>query len=559
MEFHRFLRGDDFVRELAKLRAFRCEYMGTGLLDDLEAAGLLYPRIRIRYPDTVARRFWLEMHSHLQCQLKHPLEPDGIRWDAAVNFSNACFHWSNYTAYGLSPHPLDDPESCFIEFIQQPKNFPFERQLDRRVDVSGDKYEKLFDDCNVEDYYNSWQVLLAAEMADSGLHMRLNLADQDVSRAVHEALDKRHIPDGASYYFNLLPVHAARDFAKNEHALDAVVWFAEERSRALSKIIEKNGGGRFRLSVSENAEYERASEELARASVKRFHIEGDALIALMRFLAEYWSQWNRDGRPLIADAYKEFLGNAVLLTRRVENLSFADLRDRIGKVDGRFEPILDVIWPNWTDHEKDRARRTLKAALAQDKFVGPAIADVDIDSFVNFVATEGLEAFFWRLNSFENHALRGNEFALEGMKSDVQGMAIAVEHVAVALGATETQLYEKFKQLWRDPNVLQILKRGDVAPLARTSKWAEDWAALKERINALRGEPSGQIAADLVMAHRIRGGVHNAFPEDDHFAIEELFIGLMRAALRTFVEVRRHELPGSDRSVAINASPVPPI
>lgn len=544
MQFHRFMRADDFVRELAPLRAFRSEYMGTGLLENLEAAGLLHPRIRIRYPDTVARRFWLEAHEYLQCQLKHPLEPDGKRWDAAVDLDNALHRWQSYHAYGLSPHPLDDPEPRFAEFIQQPKNFPFERRFDRRVDVSGDAYETLFDDCNVEDYYNSWQVLFAAEVADSGVHMRLNLADKDVADAAHEALDKGCIPKGVSYSFNLLPVHAARGFAKHEKALDAIVWFAEERWRVLSKITIKHGGGRFRLNSSESAQYEQTSQDLARASVDRFHIEGDKLAVLIRFLAEYWSKWDRDGRPRIADAYKEFLGQAVLLTRRVENLSFTDLRDRIGKVDGRFKPILDVIWPNWSEEEKERTRLTLKAELASPKSVGPAIADVDIEAFVNFIATEGLEAFFWRLNSFENHALRGNEFALEGMKSDVQGMAIAVEHIAVALGGTETQLYEKFKQLWRNPDVLQIITRGDVAPLARAVKWAEDWPALKAKINALRGEPGGQIAADLVMAHRIRGGVHTAFPEDDHFAMEELFIGLMRAALHTFVEVRCNDHAG---------------
>lgn len=544
MQFHRFMRANDFVRELASLRAFRGEYMGTGLLESLEAAGLLHPRIRIRYPDAIARRFWLAMHDHMQCQLRLPLEADGERWDAAVDLDNALHRWQSYHAYGLSPHPLDDPEPRFAEFIQQPKNFPFERRLDRRVDVSGDAYETLFDDCNIEDYYNSWQVLFAAEVADAGVHMRINLADKDIARAADEALNKGRIPEGVSYSFNLMPVHAARDFAKHEKALDAVVRFAEECGRALSMIAVQHGGGRFRLNPSESALYEQTSQDLAKASVDHFHIDGDELVALIRFLAEYWSKWDRDGRPRIVDAYKEFLGQAVLLTRRVESLTFTDLRDRVGKVDGRFKPILDVIWPNWTEEEKERTRLTLKTAMGSDKSVGTAIADVDIEAFVNFLATEGLEAFFWRLNSFENHALRGNEFALEGMKSDVQGMAIAVEHIAVALGGTETQLYEKFKQLWRDPGVLKILKRGDVAPLARTSKWAEDWPALKDKINALRGEPGGQVAADLVMAHRIRGGVHTGLSEDDHFSLEELFIGLMRAALHTFVEVRCNDRAG---------------
>jgi hypothetical protein len=135
--------------------------------------------------------------------------------------------------------------------------------------------------------------------------------------------------------------------------------------------------------------------------------------------------------------------------------------------------------------------------------------------------------------------LRGNEFAIEGMKSDIQGMAVVVEHAAAALGATETQLFMKHRQLWRDPDVAAILNRGDVDQLMRQIRLAEDWPALKAKIDGLRSEAGGAMAADLVMAHRVRAGVHKILPEDDHFELEALFLGLMRAALVTFVEVRQ--------------------
>jgi hypothetical protein len=90
-------------------------------------------------------------------------------------------------------------------------------------------------------------------------------------------------------------------------------------------------------------------------------------------------------------------------------------------------------------------------------------------------------------------------------------------------------------------DVLGILKRGDVSPLARQKSLAQDWPALKTKIDSLRAKPGGDIAADLVLAHRIRGGVHEALPEEDHFELEALFTGLMRAALLTFVEVQRRK------------------
>jgi hypothetical protein len=149
------------------------------------------------------------------------------------------------------------------------------------------------------------------------------------------------------------------------------------------------------------------------------------------------------------------------------------------------------------------------------------------------------------LKSFEEHALRGNEFAIEGMKSDVQGMAVVVEHIAVVLGGTQMQLYQKLRQLWRDPQVLRVFNRSDVSNLLKQHTLPQNWAAQKAAFQALRGEPGGGIVADLVAAHRIRASVHDVLPEEDHFVLESLFTGLMRAALLTFLEVRR----GSGRPV----------
>jgi hypothetical protein len=103
-----------------------------------------------------------------------------------------------------------------------------------------------------------------------------------------------------------------------------------------------------------------------------------------------------------------------------------------------------------------------------------------------------------------------------------------VKFTPLVTGATETQFFKKYRQLWRDPDVATILKRGDVDQLMRQIRLAEDWPALKTRIDALRSEAGGAMAADLVMAHRVRAGVHRILPEDDHFELEALFVGLMR-------------------------------
>lgn len=532
MQFSRFMEASTFLRELDALRAFRGEYVGDRLLESLEASGLVVPRLRIRFPDEVARRFWLNMRPETPRQLTHPIEPDGARWDDALAFDQALHRSQKWIVYGLGPDPLDDPDPRFAPFIERPSRETFLPRLDRRIDVSNDREETLFAD-NCDDRYTTWQLLLAAEQVDAGIHLRTNLDGDGILQATHGALDEGRLPEGVGYRSNFVPVYAAREFRKHEKTLDAVVWFVEERWRALSGIT-KGQGGRFRLSPEQGRQYDQSSQDVAVASCQRFGVGLDDLVELIRCFAKRWSDWTRDGRPLIADAYKELLEGAVLLTRRFGELTFAALRDRIGAVGGWHKPALDLIWPDWAQEEKERVSRTLKSNLGK----AGNITQAAIDAFVDFLASEGLEAFFWRLKSFEDHALRGNEFAIEGMKSDIQGMAVAVEHAAAALGADETQLYEKYKQLWKDPDVLALLRRGDVSPLARQARLAEDWPALKAKINALRAEPGGEIAADLVMAHRIRGGVHTFLPEDDHFELEALFTGLMRAALLTFIETR---------------------
>jgi hypothetical protein len=536
MQFHRYMATDAFANELNTLHAFRGRRVGSDLLEYLEQQGLLIPRTRIRYPDPIARRFWLMAHEHWgPRQLRHPTEPDGPRWDAAVELDECIFRWRNSLAYGPSVNPLDDPTPRFSEFIQRPSDTTFEAWLDMRVNVSNDVETSMFDGINIETFYSTWQVLLAAEVADAGVHLRINLGDEAIFRRTMEAMDAGRLPDGSGPSYDFTPFRAARGFAEHQAALDAVVWFAEERWRVLSDTIKGQDGGRFRLSPAQSAQYEQQTITLAAAAYARFGVNLDQLVSGIRFLAERWSEWKREGHPLVADAYQAVLEKAIILVRRAGDMKFAELRDRIGRVGGWFKPALDIIWPDWAAEEKERVHLTLKSSLAT---AGSTASEADITAFVDFLAKEGQEAFFWRLRSFEDHALRGNEFAIEGMKSDVQGLSVVVEHIAAALGGTGRQLFHKFRQLWKDPQVLVLLDRKDVTNLAKQFTLPSNWAAQKAAFQALRAEPGGEIVADLIAAHRIRASVHEALPEDDHFELEAFFVGLMRAALLTFLQVR---------------------
>ncbi len=546
MEFRRYMRVNEFARAVSALGLMRGGHVGDHLLEAWDALGVLKPRIRLRWPDTIARRIWKETHEHIPCQMKLPVEPDGAAWETAIELDDALHRWQRPHVYELSTHPLDEPAPKFAPFIEYPHTLPFQRWLERRVDVSNDVYETLYDDVNVSDYYSGWQILLAAEIADAGIHIPLNLSDEAVFREAEEAMKGGCMPPKASYSFNLMPVHARRDFTRHEAALDAIVWFSEERLRVLSAIKVEDGRRRFRLSDEQLEHYETRSRELAAEAWCRFRIDGDALVAAMRFLAEYWSAWNRLGRPLVASAYKDTLSGAVILARYFDGTTFSQLKVRVGNVGGWFKPIFDVIWPDWAEDEQERARLTLKGIMRSLPDHAPRVTEQEIDGFVSFLATNGLEAFFWRLRSFEEHDLRGNEFASQGMRSDIQGMAIVVEHLTRTLGAKGEQIYDGFKSLW-GPEIARSLARSDVTDLARNGRYKTDWALFKRDVAALRGTEQGELLADLVTAQRLRGAVHEMLPEDDHLELEALFVGLMRAAVYTYAEVKRHRPAAPDR------------
>ncbi|MEH2480200.1 hypothetical protein V1282_003557 [Nitrobacteraceae bacterium AZCC 2146] len=214
MQFRRFMTAQDFAREIDALRIFRHEHVGGGLMESLEASRLLHPRIRIRYPDEVARRLWLEQRGHEPPRTMHrPLEPDGRRWDAAVDLNNALYRWQNRIVYGRSAHPLDEPEPRFAQFLERPSEREFVPRSDRRLDVGSDLEDGLSDDSNCDDRFTTWQVLLAAELAESGIRIRLDLGNEGVLLAARDALAGGRLPPGADFALDLVPAHATHAYA----------------------------------------------------------------------------------------------------------------------------------------------------------------------------------------------------------------------------------------------------------------------------------------------------------------------------------------------------------
>ena len=501
----------------------------------LEREGLIRPKIRIHWPDAVARRFWLERHSSVEL-LHEEVEPDGIRWAAAVRLHN-CLNQLGYSrVWGEKSHPFDDPGPEFSQFIQTTDKQEFVPYLDRRVSVAHDSHQEYYDSENIRDFYSGWQVLAAAETADMGIHIRTNMLDEKVADGVRTAVRKGKLPVGHMYEL-FDPYRAVIGFRKHEAALDAIVWFAEEGNIALSRVL-KIGDNKWKLRANLTAEQERnySKARLAAAlfGMQHYGVGCCEVIAACQFLASRWVNWNSEDRLSIANAYRLYLAAAVGLLQTATEMTFENIRDAVGHQGTYSKPILDVVWPDWVDGQKERVVRTLQGITAEN---GPGALTLDeIVAFAEFIESEYLDTIFLRLESFEHHAFEEVGAPLNGMKSDIQGMAVAVEHAVRSMGGDGTQLFKMFRQLWTDdPAVTKLLKCHKT--LAEQN--SPVWCILKAKIESIRSDgPVAAIAADLIMAHRLRASVHIELPEEDQFELEKLFVVLLRAVAMTHAHVK---------------------
>ena len=517
----RYFEAQAFCDEAKKLKAVGGN-LSINVLERLERQRSLIPKLRLRYPDPIERRWLAQARTGT---MVHGLrEPNGPRWAAACTLEKARHRLGDF--YDEDPtkliHPFDRPEASFRQFIQRPARRKFTPWKDYRVAIGRSAKKPRYHTRTAVTYYSAWQVLLYAEVANMGVVHFLNLEEV----GMHPSPE---VINAAPAIISWEPVHAMRDFRDHERALDAVVWFAEEAQRGYMYATRQETGRRL-LNDAERAEIMRTRLWVAREARRRYKVGYRELLACVRFLCERWAHWNGEGRPLIADAYKSILAQAVRLACFAGKIDYPELRDRVGRAGGYFSPILDQIWTDWRAEQRDYLRRILVSMSRPDAKVQAPLTGELIDRFLDFIEVNDLHSLYWRMESIHRHAFEGNDHSLEGLKADVQGMGVVLEHIALALGATKQQLRDKFKELWAaDAAVLKGLKDNNVMKVGNGTGIDMAWHDAQQGKGAAR-----EICADLAISYAIRGGAHRVIDEDNPLALERMSLILLRAAVRTF-------------------------
>jgi hypothetical protein len=536
MRISRHLEIERFLAELKELRVLPFP-PNDSVLERLERQRILMPRLRLRYPDPIERRWYAtERPGYPRPRPTGPKESNGPRWKAACALERA--RQKQERKWDCDPltesNPLDSPDKEWRQFIQFPAKRNFMPWTDFRVRVDGKRSGPLWHNRTAVTYYSTWQLLLFLECHDMGTRFFGNTENWDWRSG--------QIPEswaGGGIQFE--PIRSLQSFRKFERVLDAIVWFAEEHAKNDHYVLTRSEWrGRRQIDDQEHAEMEARSVELARRCRARFRVSYPQVIQVIRFLCERWGDWERIGYQNHKKAYQAFIGKSVTLVRYLKDVPPQQLFEDVGRVTGHFKPTLRVIFQDWATEWREDAERLIISFSRPDAILKAGFTKEQANAFLDFVERHDLYEFYWRWRSLNERAFSGDSRHLAGLKSDIQGMALSVEHLvhAMLVGNVQfpkTQLYEKFKQIWPVATpVGKLLKTDEYRKISQMHSAIDlDW------FNKKQGNPlPAQIASDLAICQAIRGNAHHQISEQNQLKLERMSLILLRGVMHAFLEAK---------------------
>lgn len=537
MKFSRHLELQQFLSEIRDLRIVSFPPTAK-TLERLEQQRILIPKIRVRYPDAIERRWYAKSISGRPRRKPiAPKEPNGPRWKAACALEAARhdLHWHGRDDPFNRQNPFDSPNENWKQFIQFPERRKFVPWTEFRVRVDETPGVKRWHSNTVVTYYSTWQLLLFLECHDMGAAFFGNTDDWD--------WETRKIPESWVHgSIRIEPMHSLRAFRQFRNELDAVVWFTEEDVKGEHYVLTRSAqNGRREIDEVEQSELERRSLALAKACRVNFRVTYPRIVRLIKFLCERWDAWDRIGYSNHTKAYKVFIAKALTLARYLNDAEPSRIFDDVGRVTGHFKPTLSVIFKDWAAEWREDAERLIVSFGRPDTLLKADFTAEQANAFLDFVEAKDLFEFYWRWKSLNERAFSSDHRHLAGLKSDLQGMALSVEHIVHAMlkgniSHPKQQLFEKFKQVWPVSTAVgKLLKTDEYRNVSQKQGVVDlDWFDAKQS-----GPLAAQIASDLVICHAIRGNAHHQVAEARQLRLERMSLILLRGVVRTFVEASK--------------------
>lgn len=386
-------------------------------------------------PAEILRRFTQERHSNVD--IIDPVEPDGPRLEAAADLIRAIDRWRDARIYGESIHALDAPDDAHLPFIQTEFSpCTFRSWEDRRVRLYQTDGGSIYSDPDHDapSFYHYWQVFRLAAILRSGVHIYYPLDDEHLGTEILRGnlLSLDELRGRSRQHVNIEAYRELRELREYERHFQAVGYFHAYAHNALQTFIgDRDEHGR--IPYRPWRRYLRREREIADQTFRASGLSEDDVIAFVGKQCEWWDHAGRIGPAAVADEYKRNINSSIGFLRAATGIDPQHVVTRIGRRTGHFRPTLEVIFPDWTEEQRDLTMRSLKRWADEALATLPApfpVSETDLGEFCDWLEDKGLYQYYWHFRRLIDLERRDDPVHRAASTSEVVNFATLCELIA---------------------------------------------------------------------------------------------------------------------------------
>lgn len=408
----------------------------AAFMEFLEREGLLAPVARVRFSPEILRRF--AQIKEPNRDVFQPIEPDGPTLDAAIDLFQTLSEnrWQNSLIYGESEHLLDviaDNHAPFIVTEFSAGTFtPWE---DLRAPVYESQGSEIRSTARFSpSYYHYWQIFWLAAILRSGLIIHYSLDDDEIG----DTLWRRDF--GADVLSGRL--HTSINIEARRHLnelrdyvahFEMVGYFEAYSHHALQVHASGRDDETGRLSPAASRAYYRREREIACETLQRSELSADDLIEFIGKQSEWWDDSRRVGPPGVAEEYKRNISSSLRMHCRATGVSSRTVVGLVGNRGGYHRPILEVIFPDWTEEQRDLTIRSLKnwADQCLNSLPSPfPVNETDLGEFCDWLEDAGLHQYYWHFKRVVDTGIYDGPVERAATAAEAVGFANLCEMIA---------------------------------------------------------------------------------------------------------------------------------
>ena len=512
-------------------------------MEFFEREGLLMPVRRLHFPSEILRRFAKDRYDDVA--IAGRVEPDGAHLAAAIELKERLHRWPNASIYGESEHVFDVLENAHRRFIQS-KFSParFTPWKDLRVHLydknNGSIYSSIERDSPA--FYHYWQIFWMAAILRSGIHIWFPLDDKALYTEILSggALLCKKLRGRARQTTNLEAYHELQALRDYEAHFEAVGYF-EAYTHNARQVFVSECDEYGRIPPQRWRRYLRREREIARETFARSGFSENDLLAFIGKQCEWWDNARRVGPMAVADEYKRNIHSSIMLLRAATGAVSQNIVKRVGRRTGHFRPTLEVIFPDWTEEQRDLTVRSLKPWADESLASLPSpfsVAEAELNDFCDWLESRDLYQYYWHFRRLVDLQNRDDPIHHSASAAEVVGLATLCEMIANEVLRDRgheprgNTLSHKLKMLFGTNGPV------DLCPMfARynrlTNTTTQSLSRRLSQIERIRaGGPHNQILRALLSLSVIRNeGAHLGLIQFDQIRIKEMIRVLSLASL----------------------------